>query len=242
MPAQESVVASLHELRAIEQQRVADEAALRVAEHAAREDVRLAIEARAAAEARAVRDAALAEAAQREQEAAAARRADELVIACAAAEAGARAQAEVDAARMVQEMEVRRERVARTRPVALVAVICALVLGGGGLAVLLVQQRSDLVAREAAIRDVTTRADQLHRDTESLSSAAHGLQVEVDKREAELATKDAAIAKLQAAATAGPAPAPVGHHAPVAPSGAAAPPSRPPVVIDARCAGSVLCK
>ncbi len=239
MPSQESVVASLHELRAIEQQRVADEAALRAAEHAAREAARLAAAARVEAAARAVRDEALADAARRDHEAETARRADELVVACAEAEARARAHAEVDAARMAQEIEVQRERVARTRPVALIAVICALVLGGGGLAVLLVEQRSDLAAREAAIRDVTSRADKLHQDTEDLIATAHDLQIEVDKREAELAKKTAAIAQLQAAAKAGGVPPPVVH---AVPASAPSPPVRPPVVIDAHCAGSVLCK
>ncbi len=242
MPRQESVVASLHELRAIEQQRIADEIAARAAHDAACEARRVAEQARLDADARAVRDAALAEAARIEHEAAAARRADELAIACAEAAERARAQAELDAERMAEEMRVRREQVARTRPRALIAVIAALVIGGAALGVLLVQQSADLAARNAAIRDVTSRADKLHQDSDELARAARSLQDEVDKRESELAAQQRRIAALQAVVASTPHPVTTPHV--VAPIHVTAPPPipRPPVVLDPSCAGSVLCK
>jgi len=239
MPRQESVVASLHELRAIEQQRIADELAARAAQDAAREAARRADEARLAAEARAVRDAVLAEAARREADAEAVRRAAEVAIACAEATARARAEAELHAERMAEEMRIRREQVARTRPIGLLAVITALVLAGAALGVVLVEQRADLDERTSAVRDVTARANRLHDDTTALERTARGLQDQVEQRQAALAAQQAEIAKLKAAAA---APGPTATFRPHAatPPPAATPVVHAPIVLDAVCTTTVL--
>src|SRR5262249_42633942 len=130
-----SVLASLHELKAIEEQRIADERA--VVERARADELearRAAEQARVDAEEarlRAERDERI----RIEEARVAAEREARLRVEAHEASERARHQAELDHHRLEQEMELRRAEVAKKRPTWMLAVTGLAVCGGIALAV-----------------------------------------------------------------------------------------------------------
>jgi hypothetical protein len=183
----ESVLASLRELRAIEQQRLAEErAAVEAAIAARRRDRDTAAQVARDAEAARIaaeRDAQLAaEAARAEVE-----RQARLHIEAAEAAERARHLIALEARRFDEEMALRREVAKRQRPrwmIALTGLAVAAAIGLGGFAVQ--RQRESAAAEQARARaqQAQTEAQREARDA----------QAEVDKLAQELAALDAKIA------------------------------------------------
>jgi membrane protein involved in colicin uptake len=230
---EESVLASLNELRSIEQQRVDDERAARERVRAEAEAARVEADRRREAEAHAKREAEEAEVRRREDAERAAVRQHELAIALAEAETRAKAEAELAAARMAQELELRREQVRRTRPVLLFVVTGVLAVVGLGAAYIAMQRGDEIAKTNEAIRDANmrrqqaqTEADGLRRQTEASEATRAQVQKMLEDRLAELE-------KLRNA-TPPPAPKPkqpTTHHT----QPPAAQPAHPQLIIPPEC-------
>src|SRR5258706_11460446 len=170
-----SLLASLSELRAIEQQRLADEQAARertrtaeAAAKAAQDHAR--IEA-AEAKLRAERDAQL----QIEAARLAAEREARLHVESVEAAERALHQAELEHDRLRQEMELRRAEVARKRPTWMLAVTALAVCAGLGLGVFAYQRAQQAADANEAQQRAVALADQAHKDAED--SRARGDQL-----------------------------------------------------------------
>lgn len=205
-----SLLASLEELKQIEQQRVADEQAAIVQAAAAREQARLDAERseREAAEAkvRAEHEAMLAAQRMRLE----ADREARLRVEAEEAAEHARQMAALEERRMVAELELRREEVAKTRPKWMIAVT-AFALVGASLLVLLALHwyqaaRDADRARDEALRAVAAAQDQTKLAMVDLAKAeadvkALGLRVDdaiVRVRDAQSkADREAAAANLR---------------------------------------------
>jgi hypothetical protein len=233
-----STLASLHELRSIEKQRVTEERAARDRDRQVREDLAREVGRRAEAEAEAEAAAARAAQARRDAEVAAVERERVTAIEVAAAEARVRADAELAATRLAAELELRRARVERTRPVALIAVLAALLLGATGLAVWIVQQRNELA-------DTRTRIQATERDAEAAQAKARDADNWLHAQQQVIQTLQQNVAALRAEAAAKEhqhalvAPPPVRPSAP--PAVRPVTPHQGPIVVPPECEHSALC-
>ncbi len=178
-----SLMSSLAELRAIEEERVAAErAALTAADDTRRRDIELAEQRKVELEARRVqadRDAALAI----EQARVDAEREIRLRAEVAEAAERARHQATLDEQRFAQEMELRRAEVARKRPTWMLAVTAfALLAGVGSSAFAIDRQRAMNAAIEA--KGIS------ERDRQAAREDAKGARRDLEAVQASLATLD----------------------------------------------------
>ena len=178
-----SIISSLSELKAIEKQRLADERASRERDRQVREDLAREVARRAHAEADAAREAALADAARRDAAIAAEVRERDTQIAIAAAAERVRAEAELDRARLEAEMALRHDKVARTRPVGLIAALAAAVLATGGLGIVIAQQAADSSARHEQIRALEDEQAQAKAREAAAAAKQRELEGAADARE-----------------------------------------------------------
>lgn len=160
MRTETSILTSLQELKSIERQRIDDEKAARERDAKAREELMLESLRRAAAESEARREAAAAAEARARAEIEGQERERETAIAVAAATAKVKAEAELEAQRMAAELELRRAKVARTRPVGMIAIVASLVLGAGGLGIWIARQSGQ-------IDEQAQKIDKLHGERSS---------------------------------------------------------------------------
>jgi hypothetical protein len=200
-----SLLTSLSELRAIADQRIADEHAAREAAVQSRRCEREAAEQRAR-DAEAARLAAEREAANAaEQARAAAERETRLRIEAAEAAERARHQVALDHQRLVEELALRREVARRQRPRWMIAVTATAVTAAVGLGALALDSRRDAAAAQdrsaAAIERCDRAEDQslaaagdlerlsrdlaaLERDTAAAIAAVKAAQTDADRRAA----------------------------------------------------------
>jgi hypothetical protein len=220
-----SVMTSLHELRAIEQQRIVDERTAFERQRAAEaEAVRVAEQARidaAAARERAEREERL----RIEQARADAEREARMRIETTEAAERARLAAQLEQERLQQELELRRAEVAKKRPTWMVAVTTIALVAGAALAIFAVDRMHEAeVAQTAKARadadkaqarkeaaDAVAKVDAMQRDLDELEGkvgqAQHALdvaQTEIERRHAQelldAAKRRVADARARAAA------------------------------------------
>ncbi len=237
-----STIVSLRELRSIEQQRIDEERASRQRDRQVREDLAREVGRRAEAEAIAAREAERAEIARREAAEAAIVREQQVAIEIAAAQTRVRVQAELDAARLAAEIELRRAHVQRTRPVGLIAVLVTLVLGAGGLAVYIDHQRGQLADAHSQLDATSAAAAAARAQAAAAENARHELKLQIDAMHAMVDKLNAdAVAKQQQheqvpwASVSAPRPQVA---RPVAPQ-----PQHPgPIVVPEECKHSAICR
>lgn len=141
---------SLHELRAIEQQRIADERAARERVREAEESAVRAAEAARLAQIAAREQAERDERLRIEQARAAAERDARLRVEAHEASERARFAAQLEQDRMAQEMELRRADIAKRRPKWMIAVTALALAGGIGFAALAVDRMHEADAAQHA--------------------------------------------------------------------------------------------
>jgi hypothetical protein len=181
-----SLVASLRELRAIEQQRLADERAAAEVALQAQRDQRAAVERRAreaeAARIAAERSAQLAADAARAE----AERQARMRLEAAEAAERARHQAALEERRLGEEMALRREVARRQRPrwmVALTGVAVTAALGLGGFAIQ--RERESIAVRQAhdiadkAKAEAEAAARQAQEELDRMATELHELEIKV---------------------------------------------------------------
>jgi hypothetical protein len=194
MRIENSLITSLSELRAIEQQRVADE-------HAAVERDRLAKIEAARAEAQAKIDAEQAriradrEARMRIETARAeAEREARLRVEAAEAAERARLQAQLEERRMVEELAIKRAEVAKKRPTWMLVVTSIAAIAATGLLLFAIdrsrdmeraeeQQRLALIEKEKAkqeLREYQERMNELRLEVEKFDDQVAGLQKQLE--------------------------------------------------------------
>ena len=205
-----SVLFSLRELREIEEKRVLDEEttarnaeaerllAAQNAERRAKEEQEAAVRAAAESERRAREDA---ERRQREEQ---------LQLQASESRARIEAQAKLDAQRLQQEMEIRKQQAANSRPTWLIATVAVLVIAGGATGYIFYQrhQEAQKVAalNAAALEEERKATEELSKKIdEALGGiaevdariAAAQTDAEREKLKAELAVKKAALEALK---------------------------------------------
>ncbi len=146
----------------------------------------------------------------------------------------------LDAAKLVAELELRRVEVQRTRPVLLLVVLGGLLLGAGGLAAWIVQQRGELATAQTQIHATSNEADTARAAARDADRAQHKLQDE-DRDPAHRAStrfvpRRSTSSKRTTARRQGLASVP---HATPAPHTASTP-ARPPLIITEECAHSAV--
>jgi len=232
-----SILASLAELKSIEQQRVADERKAAAAEDAAREELKRTSIQRQIAEAEARRESKLADEARERAARDAEERAKQTAIAIAEVEARAREEAALENARLAQEMELRRAEVARTRPVALIAVIAALVLGAGGLGAWIVRQSSELADQRALIDTTHREQAEWQRRANDYATKQHQAEEAADAAKIEIEALRHEVDAITRQLHDRPVAKPPVHVVPP-PAG----PTKPPTIqIPSQCKTSALC-
>ena len=209
---------SLHELRAIEQQRIADERAAtaraREAEDTARRAAEQAqLDERMARE-RAARDAEL----RIEQARADAAREVRMRVEATEAAERARLAAALEHERVAQELELRRADIAKRRPTWMVVVTVLAIAGGVGFGALAIDRmheadsaqadkaaaRADMVAAKQTAAEAIARLDAMQKDLDALDAkvreAQHAVAIATNKIELEHAQQLLSEANRKAAA------------------------------------------
>lgn len=178
--SQDSIVKSLSELREIERQRIADEAAAlqraEAARVAAREAAELRVREEQEARARAEREAQLAA----EQAQLAAEREERRRIDAAAAAELARQQVALEHARMASEHALKREQVARTRPTWMVAVTASALVAAGLLLWVALTSRAAAGDAQDQARLALLDRDQAKEDAREARDGLTAMRREVD--------------------------------------------------------------
>lgn len=196
-----SVLFSLRELKQIEESRVQEEAsAVAAAEQARIRQREMEEQQRRAAEEAAIRAQQEEERRVREEHE---RRVREDALRLQEAEARARVEAhsQLEAQRLAQEMEIRRQEASKKRPTWLIATVGVLVLAAAGLTIFLVQRSgdADAAAKQAQIerenREKADKAAALARaETEELQRQVDDLQKTLDELDKESAAAQATLA------------------------------------------------
>jgi len=194
-----SVVASLSELRAIEEQRIADElAARRAAEHARLAAIAAAEEARREADLARQREAHAAQL-RIEQARLDAEREARMALEAAQAAELARQQAALAEQRLVQELDLRRQEIAKQRPTWMVVVTALATLAAGALVWFAIERQRDVDAAQRERDASEARATTAKREMEE----ARAVLVKIEAEVAELDRRnDVLIAQLAKAQTA----------------------------------------
>lgn len=186
---------SLHELRSIEQQRIADERAarerVREAEEAARQAAEVARVAEIAAREKADRDERL----RIEEARVAAEREARLRIEAHEAAERARLGAQLEQDRMAQEMELRRADIAKRRPKWMIAVTAIALAGGIGFGALAIdrmreadaaqhakaQADADMAAAKQEMKEAVAKVEAMQKTLDELDAKVTEAQHAVEK-------------------------------------------------------------
>jgi hypothetical protein len=189
-----SVMTSLHELRAIEQERIADERAARERAREAEEAVRRAAEAARladiAARERAVRDEQL----RIEEARVAAEREARMRVEAHEAAERARLAAQLEQERLAQEMELRRADIAKRRPKWMVAVTVFAVLGGAGFAALAIDRMHDADNSQAAAQRADAETAAAKKDAADAVAKLDAMQKTLDELDGKVREAQHAVA------------------------------------------------
>ncbi len=187
MRIESSIITSLSELRAIEQQRIADERAAIEAKRAAE------IEARRAVEQARLDAIAAREQAEREEririEIARAEAEREARMRLEAAEAAERNRlaAQLEERRLAEELELRRAEVAKKRPTWMIAVTAIAGLAAVGLSWLAIDRSNEMARAEEARIIATREKDKAREDLLETQKRLDGLRGDVDRIDGNIA-------------------------------------------------------
>src|SRR3569623_2123660 len=165
-----SVMTSLHELRVIEQQRIADE---RAARERAREAEEASVMAASAARLAQIAARDLAERDERlriEEARVAAEREARLRVEAHEASERARLAAHLEQERMAQEMELRRADIAKRRPRWMIAVTLMALAGGVGFAALAVDRMHEADAAKQEMQEAVAKLDAMQKTLDDLDA------------------------------------------------------------------------
>jgi hypothetical protein len=200
MRIESSIITSLSELRAIEQQRIAEERA-----SVEREKQRVIDEARAKELARVQAENARVEAERSERVRIEQARVDaerEARMRVEAAEAAERMRlaAELEQQRMVAELDLRRAEVAKKRPTWMIAVTAAAFVAAIGLSVFAVSKSQDAEQARGQQAQAQRVRDDAKRDLADAVAKLDGLQADVEKSDQVLAQLEQRLVAAQSEA------------------------------------------
>lgn len=192
-----SVLFSLRELRQIEESRVQEEAhAQRSAEEARVQAIEN--EERARRDAEEARIRAIHDEEQRQRDAAEARiREERIRVQEAETQARIRAQAELEQQRLHNEMQLKMQEVAKTRPTWLLAIAGILTVSIIGLGVFFYKRHQEATAAEEANRQLAIEQEQSRKEIAQLTEDFSRLQNELTSLENELAAANNALNNAQ---------------------------------------------